>query len=149
LQGPWLHHDGDLAAVVRVPFPVYVSGALEPLAQDLPWPKRAVARLTGFDGAYLRFAGALTVESYESGRWWTSSPTTRPGTSRTWDMPGRPDRSAMAVVIGILSAECAAPEAVRDDFTRTAEFPARRVAGLITVACRCGGRPAKRRHDDE
>lgn len=38
------------------------------LAQDLPWPKRAAARLTGFDGAYLRFAGVVTVEHYDSGR---------------------------------------------------------------------------------
>jgi hypothetical protein len=38
------------------------------LAQELPWPRRAAARLTGFDGAYLRFAGVLTVEHYEDGR---------------------------------------------------------------------------------
>ncbi|NMO49912.1 carotenoid 1,2-hydratase [Actinoplanes sp. TBRC 11911] len=38
------------------------------LAKELPWPRRAASRLTGFDGAYLRFAGVLTVEHYESGR---------------------------------------------------------------------------------
>jgi hypothetical protein len=37
------------------------------LVQDLPWLKRTAARLTGFDGAYLRFAGQLTVEHHKGG----------------------------------------------------------------------------------
>ncbi|MEU5566881.1 hypothetical protein, partial [Micromonospora musae] len=39
-----------------------------PLTKDLPWLKRTVARLAGFDGAYLRFAGVLTIEHHQSGR---------------------------------------------------------------------------------
>ncbi|NMO49751.1 carotenoid 1,2-hydratase [Actinoplanes sp. TBRC 11911] len=38
------------------------------LVQDLPWLKRTAARLTGFDGAYLRFAGLLTIEHHKGGR---------------------------------------------------------------------------------
>jgi hypothetical protein len=38
------------------------------LAKDLPWLERAAARLTGFDGYYLRFAGSLTVEHFVNGR---------------------------------------------------------------------------------
>jgi hypothetical protein len=38
------------------------------MAKDLPWLKRAAARLAGFDGYYLRFAGALTIEHFVKGR---------------------------------------------------------------------------------
>ncbi|SNT64567.1 Hydroxyneurosporene synthase (CrtC) [Asanoa hainanensis] len=38
-----------------------------PLTKDLPWLKRAAARLVRFDGAYLRFAGDLTIERRRSG----------------------------------------------------------------------------------
>jgi hypothetical protein len=37
------------------------------LSGDLPWLKRAAARLVRFDGAYLRFAGLLTVEHRKNG----------------------------------------------------------------------------------
>ena len=39
-----------------------------PLATDLSWVKRAAARLVRFDGAYLRFAGVLTIAHYRGGR---------------------------------------------------------------------------------
>jgi hypothetical protein len=38
------------------------------ITKDLPWVKRAAARLAGFDGAHLRFAGSLTVEHVKGGR---------------------------------------------------------------------------------
>ncbi|GIF73997.1 lipocalin-like domain-containing protein [Asanoa siamensis] len=39
-----------------------------PLTGDLPWWKRAAARLARFDGAYLRFAGVLTIAHHRDGR---------------------------------------------------------------------------------
>ncbi|MEV0718666.1 hypothetical protein [Asanoa sp. NPDC050611] len=39
-----------------------------PLTTDLPWLKRAAARLARFDGAYLRFAGLLTIAHHRDGR---------------------------------------------------------------------------------
>ena len=39
-----------------------------PLTKDLPWLKRTAARLMRFDGAYLRFAGVLTIEHHKGGR---------------------------------------------------------------------------------
>ncbi|KAB1922640.1 hypothetical protein ONO23_05088 [Micromonospora noduli] len=38
-----------------------------PLTKDLPWLKRTAARLIRFDGAYLRFAGLLTIEHHKGG----------------------------------------------------------------------------------
>ncbi|WP_250032794.1 hypothetical protein [Paractinoplanes maris] len=42
--------------------------ARNPITKDLPFVKRMAARLAGFDGAYLRFAGSLTVEHLKAGR---------------------------------------------------------------------------------
>ena len=35
------------------------------MVDDLKGPKKAAAKLSGFDGAYLRFAGELRVEHYQ------------------------------------------------------------------------------------
>jgi hypothetical protein len=42
--------------------------ATDKFIDDLKGPKKAVARLTGFDGAYLRFAGELRIERYQGER---------------------------------------------------------------------------------
>ncbi len=39
--------------------------ATDKFIDDLKGPKKAAARLTGFDGAYLRFAGELRIERYQ------------------------------------------------------------------------------------
>jgi hypothetical protein len=41
--------------------------AAEKFIDQLKWPKKAAARLVGFDGAYLRFAGELRIEHYKGG----------------------------------------------------------------------------------
>jgi hypothetical protein len=35
------------------------------LVDDLPWHRKAVAKLLGFDGGYLRFVGELRLEHYQ------------------------------------------------------------------------------------
>ncbi|MDT9688599.1 hypothetical protein Q5762_09580 [Streptomyces sp. P9(2023)] len=35
------------------------------MADEIKGPKKVAAKLTGFDGAYLRFAGELRVERYQ------------------------------------------------------------------------------------
>ena len=35
------------------------------LVEELPWPRKAAAKLLRFDGAYLRFVGELRLEHYQ------------------------------------------------------------------------------------
>jgi hypothetical protein len=47
-----------------VTFTRYSDLITEKLVDNLKGPKKAAAKLAGFDGAYLRFAGEMRVEHY-------------------------------------------------------------------------------------
>jgi hypothetical protein len=59
----YTYTDGDERYVVT--FTRHSDLALTKMVDDLKGIKRAAAKLSGFDGAYLRFAGELRVERYQ------------------------------------------------------------------------------------
>jgi hypothetical protein len=59
----YTYTDGDERYVVT--FTRHVDLTTAKMADELKWPKKALARLARFDGAYLRFAGELRVERYQ------------------------------------------------------------------------------------
>jgi len=50
------------------PSPATPDLVSDKLIDGLKGPKKAAARLAGFDGAYLRFAGELRIEHYQGGQ---------------------------------------------------------------------------------
>jgi hypothetical protein len=58
----YTYTDGDERYVIT--YTRHTDLAVDRFIDDLKGPKKAAARLIGFDGAYLRFAGELRVERY-------------------------------------------------------------------------------------
>ena len=58
----YTYTDGDQRYVVT--FTRYSDLTVQKFIDDLKGPKKAAARLAGFDGAYLRFTGELRIEHY-------------------------------------------------------------------------------------
>jgi hypothetical protein len=56
----YTYTDGDERFVVT--FTRFTDLTVANMVDDLKGPRKLAARLTGFDGAYLRFAGELRVE---------------------------------------------------------------------------------------
>ena len=59
------YHDGDTA--YRVTFHREADLTRTRFVDTLPWGKALLARIAGFDGAYLRFGGTITLERFETG----------------------------------------------------------------------------------
>jgi hypothetical protein len=57
--------DGEVA--YRVTFQRQTDLVRTRLADTLPWAQALLSRLAGFDGAYLRFGGTITLERFEAG----------------------------------------------------------------------------------
>jgi hypothetical protein len=62
----YTYTDGDQRYVIT--FTRHSDLASNKFIDELKGPKKAAAKLIGFDGAYLRFAGELRVELFEGGR---------------------------------------------------------------------------------
>ena len=61
----YTYHDADTRYVVSFEREKTILQAI--LTDRAPLLKRIIARLIGFDGAYHRFTGKVTVEKFESG----------------------------------------------------------------------------------
>jgi hypothetical protein len=61
----YTYRDADACYVVSFECEKTILQAI--FANRLPLLKRIVARLTGFDGAYHRFTGKVTIEKFEKG----------------------------------------------------------------------------------
>lgn len=62
----YTYTDGDDRYVIT--FTRHTDLSTTKFIDDLKGPKKAAAKLAGFDGAYLRFAGELRIEHYQSGQ---------------------------------------------------------------------------------
>jgi hypothetical protein len=61
----YTYHDGETCYVVSFERQKTILQAM--LTDRAPLLKRIIARLIGFDGAYLRFTGKVTLEKFEVG----------------------------------------------------------------------------------
>ena len=62
----YTYHDADTSYVVSFERQTTILQAI--LTDRAPLLKRIIARLIGFDGAYHRFIGKVTIEKFEGGR---------------------------------------------------------------------------------